>query len=146
MKIIGIEGSFRTEMGWIFPTHEDFKLITFTQAKQMDLNKIDAFIQTNVLGRFKNSMIDHFKLMDKFKKPRIVIEQAPFRKNLDFDKPETCYYKVGLNNFTWNEGIFYNKNSPSDRWEKIKKEQNIEIKPWRHMQYTGNEYILFFLF
>ena len=145
MKIIGIEGSFRTEMGWIFPTHEDFKLITFTQAKQMDLNKIDAFIQTNVLGRFKNSMIDHFKLMDKFKKPRIVIEQAPFRKNLDFDKPETCYYKVGLNHFTWNEGIFYNKNSPSDRWERIQKEQNIEIKPWRQDRYDDSKYILFLL-
>ena len=28
--IIGIEGSFRLKMGWIFPTHKDFKLMTFT--------------------------------------------------------------------------------------------------------------------
>ena len=33
-------------------------------------------------------------------------------------------------------GIFYNKNSPSDRWEKIKKEQNIEIKPYEKMNIT----------
>ena len=34
--IIGIEGSFRLEMGWQFPTHKDFKLVTFEEAKQLD--------------------------------------------------------------------------------------------------------------
>ena len=146
--IIGIEGSFRLEMGWIFPTHKDFKLISFEEAKSMNMEEYDnveAFIQTNVLGIIKNNMKDQHDFMDSTGKPRIVIEQATFRKNIDFDKPETCYYKVGLNHFTFNEGIFYNQNSPADRWEKIKKDQNIEIKPWRHMQYTGNEYILFLL-
>lgn len=146
--IIGIEGSFRLEMGWIFPTHKDFKLISFEEAKSMNMEEYDnveAFIQTNVLGIIKNNMKDQHDFMDSTGKPRIVIEQATFRKNIDFDKPETCYYKVGLNHFTFNEGIFHNQNSPADRWEKIKKDQNIEIKPWRHMQYTGNEYILFLL-
>ncbi len=146
--IIGIKGSFRLEMGWIFPTHKDFKLISFEEAKSMNMEEYDnveAFIQTNVLGIIKNNMKDQHDFMDSTGKPRIVIEQATFRKNIDFDKPETCYYKVGLNHFTFNEGIFYNQNSPADRWEKIKKDQNIEIKPWRHMQYTGNEYILFLL-
>ena len=146
--IIGFEGSFRLEMGWIFPTHKDFKLISFEEAKSMNMEEYDnveAFIQTNVLGVIKNNMKDQHDFMDSTGKPRIVIEQATFRKNIDFDKPETCYYKVGLNHFTFNEGIFHNQNSPADRWEKIKKDQNIEIKPWRHMQYTGNEYILFLL-
>ena len=68
--------------------------------------------------------------MDSTRKPRIVVEQdQSFRKNLDFDKPETYYYKVGLNHFTYDQGIFYNKNSPSDRWEKIKEQQKIDIKP-----------------
>jgi len=83
--------------------------------------------------------------MDKKNKPRIVIEQATFRKNLDFDKPETYYYKVGLNHFTYDEGIFYNKNSPSDRWEKIKKDLDIEIKPWKNNDYDDSQYILFLL-
>jgi hypothetical protein len=143
--IIGIEGSFRLKMGWVFPNHKDFMLCNFDAAKQLDMNKVDAFIQTNVLGAIKNNMKEQHDFMDSTGKPRIVVEQATFRKNIDFDKPETCYYKVGLNHFTYDDGIFYNKNSPSDRWEKIKKEQNIEIKPWRHMQYTGNEYILFLL-
>ena len=143
--IVGIEGSFRLKMGWVFPNHKDFMLCNFDAAKQLDMNKVDAFIQTNVLGAIKNNMKEQHDFMDSTGKPRIVVEQATFRKNIDFDKPETCYYKVGLNHFTYDEGIFYNKNSPSDRWEKIKKEQNIEIKPWRHMQYTGSEYILFLL-
>ena len=51
--IIGIEGSFRLKMGWQFPTHKDFKLVTFEEAKQLDMNEVDAFIQTNVLGFIK---------------------------------------------------------------------------------------------
>ena len=143
--IVGIEGSFRLKMGWVFPTHKDFMLCNFDAAKQLDMKNVDAFIQTNVLGAIKNNMKVQHDFMDSTGKPRIVVEQATFRKNIDFDKPETCYYKVGLNHFTYDEGIFHNENSPGDRWEKIKKEQNIEIKPWRHMQYTGNEHILFLL-
>ena len=143
--IVGIEGSFRLEMGWQFPTHKDFKLVSFDEAKRLDMNEVEAFIQTNVLGFIKNNMKDQHDFIASTGKPRIVIEQATFRQNIDFDKPENYYYKVGLNHFTYNEGKFFNQDSPSDRWERIKKEQNIEIKPWRHMQYTGNEHILFLL-
>ena len=83
--------------------------------------------------------------MDSTGKPRIVIEQATFRRNIDFDKPETCYYKVGLNHFTYDKGIFHNQNSPADRWEKIKEEQKIDIKPWRQDEYNDNKHILFLL-
>ena len=143
--IIGIEGSFRTEMGWIFPTHKDFKLVSFDEAKKLDMNNVEAFIQTNVLGVIKNNMKDQHDFMDKTGKPRIVIEQATFRKNIDFDNPYSYYYKVGLNHFTYNEGIFFNEDSPSDRWLKIQKEQDIEIKPWRQDKYDDSKYILFLL-
>ena len=49
--IVGIEGSFRLEMGCIFPTHKDFKLISFEEAKSMNMEEYDNvedFIQTNV--------------------------------------------------------------------------------------------------
>ena len=143
--IIGIEGSFRLEMGWQFPEHKDFMLCNFDAAKRLDMKNVDAFIQTNVLGFIKNNMKDQHDFMDSTGKPRIVVEQAVFRKNIDFDKPETNYYKVGLNHFTYNEGKFFNHNSPSDRWEKIQKEQDIEIKPWRHDRYDDSKYILLLL-
>ena len=143
--IIGIEGSFRLEMGWQFPEHKDFMLCNFDAAKRLDMKNVDAFIQTNVLGFIKNNMKDQHDFMDSTGKPRIVVEQAVFRKNIDFDKPETNYYKVGLNNFTYNEGKFFNHNSPSDRWKRIQKEQNIQIKPWRKDYYNDNKYILLLL-
>jgi len=143
--IIGIEGSFRLEMGWHFPEHKDFMLCNFDAAKRLDMKNVDAFIQTNVLGFIKNNMKDQHDFMDSTGKPRIVVEQAVFRKNIDFDKPETNYYKVGLNHFTYNEGKFFNHNSPSDRWERIQKEQDIEIKPWRHDRYDDSKYILLLL-
>ncbi len=143
--IIGIEGSFRLEMGWHFPEHKDFMLCNFDAAKRLDMKNVDAFIQTNVLGFIKNNMKDQHDFMDSTGKPRIVIEQAVFRKNIDFDKPETYYYKVGLNHFTYNEGKFFNHNSPSDRWNRIQKEQDIEIKPWRHDRYDDSKYILLLL-
>ena len=143
--IIGIEGSFRLEMGWQFPEHKDFMLCNFDAAKRLDMKNVDAFIQTNVLGFIKNNMKDQHDFMDSTGKPRIVVEQAVFRKNIDFDKPETYYYKVGLNHFTYNEGKFFNHNSPSDRWNRIQKEQDIEIKPWRHDRYDDSKYILLLL-
>ena len=143
--IVGIEGSFRTEMGWVFPTHKDFILCNFEAAKRLDMNDVEAFVQTNVLGFIKNNMKVQHDFMDSTGKPRIVIEQATFRKNLDFDRPEINYYKVGLDHFTFNQGRFFNENSPSDRWEKIKKEQDIKIKPWRKDKYTDDKYILFLL-
>jgi len=143
--IIGIEGSFRLEMGWHFPEHKDFMLCNFDAAKRLDMKNVDAFVQTNVLGFIKNNMKDQHDFMDSTGKPRIVVEQAVFRKNIDFDKPETNYYKVGLNHFTYNEGKFFNHNSPSDRWNRIQKEQDIEIKPWRHDRYDDSKYILLLL-
>ena len=146
--IVGIVGSFRLEMGWVFPTHKDFKLLNFSDVKNMsmeDYDNVEAFVQTNILGYHKNNMKDQHDYIANTGKPRIIIEQAPFRKNIDFDKPETCYYKVGLNCFTYDKGIFYNENSPSDRWERIKKEQDIEIKPWRKDVYNDSKYILFLL-
>ena len=83
--IIGIEGSFRLEMGWIFPTHKDFKLVTWNEAKSLDMKNVDAFIQTNILGFHKNNMKIQHDFMDNTGKPRIVLEQATFRKNLDFN-------------------------------------------------------------
>ena len=37
--IVGIEGSFRLEMGWQFPTHKDFKLLSFSDANNMNMEE-----------------------------------------------------------------------------------------------------------
>lgn len=51
------------------------------------------------------------------------------------------YLRIGINSFMNDEGIFNNLNSPSDRWEKIKQQLNIDVKPWRE----DGEHILIML-
>ena len=39
--IVGIEGSFRLEMGWIhLPSHKDFMLCNFSDVKQLDMKML----------------------------------------------------------------------------------------------------------
>ena len=47
--ILGIQGAFNTKAGFVFPTHEDFKLIQWKDRREY-LGKPDAFIQSNILG------------------------------------------------------------------------------------------------
>ena len=54
MNIIGIQGAFSTEAMFIFPKHEDFKLIEYPERHN---HKADAYIQTNVLGVMKNTWV-----------------------------------------------------------------------------------------
>ena len=63
-------------------------------------------------------------------KPVIVFESATFRRNIKVGDPN-YYYRIGLNDYTYDKGIFKNKNSSPDRWKMIQEEQGIEIKPWR---------------
>jgi len=147
MNIIGINGAYRTEVKgnplFPFPTHTDFKLIEF---EERDKHNADVYVQTNVLGHMKHKPKDRMKDMYNYikeqNKPIIVFEQATFRKNLDMANDlDNYYFRVGLNHYTFNEGIFKNENSSKDRWNQIQKEQNIEIKPWK----TNGDYILFLL-
>jgi hypothetical protein len=133
MKIIGVTGAFREESLFVFPTHKDYKLIDYNNKNflEQESKNADAFVQTNVLGVFKTKMKRQYEWILNQNKPRIVFEQATFRRNLDIKKSNDYYYRVGLNHYTYDEGDFKNKNSSSDRWLKIQKEQDIEIKPWK---------------
>ena len=135
--IIGIKGAFNTKAGFVFPTHEDFKLIEY---KDRDKHKADAYIQSNILGRMKIINADMYRYIIEQKKPILVVEQATFRQNLNIDKPD-YYYRVGKNCYTYNKGYFNNVGCKPDRWLQIQKEQNIEIKPWK----KNGDYILLLL-
>lgn len=135
--IIGIKGPFNENNHYVFPTHEDFKLIEWSDR---DNHKADAYIQTNIKGNIKTVNADKYKWISAQSKPILVVEQATFRQNLDIQKPD-YYYRVGKECYTYNKGYFNNKNCPSDRWLQIQREQNIEIKPWKE----NGDYILLLL-
>lgn len=44
---------------------------------------------------------------------------------------EDTWYRVGVNGFLADTGNFNNKRKPSDRWEKVQKELDVELKPYR---------------
>jgi hypothetical protein len=52
-----------------------------------------------------------------------------------------AYHRYSWTSYFQDEGDYCNKNSPSDRWLRIQKEQRIEIKEWR----TTGEYVLVIL-
>ena len=103
MNIIGIRGAFSTEAMFIFPKHKDFKLVEYPDRHN---HKADVYIQTNVLGVMKRKNAEKYQFILDQNKPKIVIEQATFRKNLDIEKPDDYYFRVGLNHYTFNDGIF----------------------------------------
>lgn len=137
--IVGISGAFNTKAGFVFPTHEDFKLIQWKDRNQY-IKTAKAYIQSNILGRMKIIYADMYRHILEQKKPTLVVEQATFRQNLDIDK-EDYYYRVGRGCYTYNNGFFNNKNCKSDRWLQIQRDQNIEIKPWK----KNGDYILLLL-
>ena len=73
---------------FIFPKHEDFKLIEYPERHN---HKADVYIQTNVLGVMKKKNAEKYQFILDQNKPKIVIEQATFRKNLDIEKPDDYF-------------------------------------------------------
>lgn len=92
----------------------------------------DAFFQINVpkITKSNHKMRDYFEFFLSQKKPILVCESSPFRKNLTHvDRNSAIMFRLGWDHYL-RQGKFNNKNSPSDRWEKIKEQQNIKIKDW----------------
>ena len=133
MKIVGFEGAFREGDFFKFPKNKTYKLLDFDKA---GTENADAYVTTGVKGYYK-SYGEQYDYIAKTKKPVIVFEGASFRRGIQVGD-KNYYYRVGLNDYTYNKGIFKNQNSPSDRWKMIEEEQGIEIKPWR----TKGDYIL----
>ena len=138
MNIIAIREIFKTQFGFYLPNHPDFSMKMWNEVD--DYTYADAFIQSNIAGRFKclelNPLYEWVK-----KKPVLCMEQAIFRKNMNMHDTRNYYFRLGLNSYTYDKGVFKNKNSPPDRWKTIQEKCEIEIKPWK----TKGDYILILL-
>lgn len=122
------------------------------------LNDIDVAVQVCFLNEYKGekkgwSAEQCFRreitaILNKKKKRVITIDTAAIlnqhelidrtlfanKTQADLEKTlESVYYEIGYGGIK-NNGIYYNKDSPADRWNQL----NIKLKPWRK---TG-EYIL----
>lgn len=125
-----------------FPTHYPFVEQSFEQAKKE--NDADAYVQINLRHPYhvKEPFREPFyKFIEKSGKPRIVLETAVFRQDSLSNNKER-YKRFAWNSFLYNEADFGPIDNPSDRWDRIRKEQNITIDPWK--KYRG-KYVLIFL-
>lgn len=119
----------------------DFKLSNWHLVDFSDpiKDRADAFFQINVIKRKTIQSLEYKYIIDS-KKPVLVCESNLFRKNSYPITDERCYFRLGWGHFLRN-GNFNNLNSPSDRWNQIKKVQNLVIKDWKN----DGDYILLVL-
>ena len=122
--------SFKIFQNNYFPLNfqfEGFDIIDYFDERKYEA---DCFFQVNV-KKDKTKNVVEYDFIKESKKPFLVCESNIFRKNSYLTKNNDYnFYRLGWNHFL-RQGNFNNKNSPPDRWNKIKKIQNIEIKDWR---------------
>lgn len=72
-------------------------------------------------------------------KPFVVIETPLIGRGPVTDILQDSWYRIGVNGFLADTGRFFrqNKNYSADRWNKIKHQLGVELKPWRDSQ-EGN--------
>lgn len=129
MKVVAIE-----ELMWSWhPLPLDWKIVPFSDRKTIE--DADVLVQSNQSGSKKEKKIGHiYNYVKTSNKPFIVTESAVFRKNMPDPNPAKLgktYHRYSWTSYFRDEGDYCNANSPSDRWEQVKKDQNLVVKPWR---------------
>lgn len=132
------------------PLQPNFKILTskkrppFDSTTRQVIDKADIFLLENNpnANKTRRKYPWIFNIIEKSGRPWIVTEGPLFRKNHVAHPWQGCYYRWSWFSYFNNKGNYCNKNSPSDRWERIQKEQNIQIHPWKKER---GEYILFMM-
>ena len=136
MKIVAIE-----ELLWTYhPLPKDIHVVPFKDKKIIE--SADILLQTNIKGGKREKKLGNiYQYVLDSGKPFICVESAVFRRNMPAPPNPKAYHRWSWTSYFRDEGDYRNDNSPSDRWEQIQKDQNIEIKDWK----SSGEYILLIL-
>ena len=79
------------------------------------------------------------EIHERFKGRMITTESSLFRRNAQPHEGPDPYFRFSLGGFMRDDGYFHDgEPKPSDRWEMLRREQGLELLPWR----TGGDYIL----
>lgn len=125
--------AFKHQITDAFPLEfniEGWEIIDF---KDRDDYKTDYYLQVNV-DKPDNKKDETYRYIKGTGKPYLVCELSCFRQNSYKGDPDNWYFTLGWFHFL-RQGYFNNNNCPSDRWNKIKAYQNIQVLPWN----TGNK-------
>lgn len=94
-----------------------------------------------IFGSWKDRNIQHHQVKNKVVssgRPFIVNETSLLGRQKVSDTFDENWFRIGVNGFLADTGLFNNKNSPVDRWEKISAAINIKLLPWS----VSGDYIL----
>lgn len=136
MKIVAIQ-----ELLWTYhPLPKTVEIVPFADKNSID--SADILLQTNIRGGKKERKLGKiYQYVMDSNKPYICVESAVFRRNMPTPPNPKAYHRWSWTSYFRDDGDYCNQNSPSDRWQQIQKDQNIEIKDWR----TTGKYILVIL-
>ena len=96
------------------------------------INKADIFLQSNILEQKRQKKLGHIYEFIRYSgKPYICAESAVFRRNMPNYPAPQAYHRFSWWSYFQDEGEYNVSNCPSDRWEQVQQEQNIEIKEWQ---------------
>jgi len=96
------------------------------------IKSADIFLQSNILEQKRQKKLGHIYEYIRYSgKPYICAESAVFRKNLPNYPHPKAYHRFSWWSYFYDEGEYNADNCPPDRWYKIQKEQDIEIKDWQ---------------
>lgn len=140
MLIGAIKGAIKknpAKMSKMFSSQND----EFYFAETIDdpkLKDVDIFIQTNLIKQkfYEKDRAQQYQYILDSKKPKLVMESPMFRSIEKGEKNQ--YYRLGWNSYQYHEADYNNLNSPSDRWNKLQKQYNINVKDWK----TKGDYVL----
>src|SRR6056300_863583 len=123
MNVIGIEKVFRTHP---LPGLDNFKVVSWDDKES--IKNADIYIQANIMECKHRKLRPMYQYIKDSGKPWIVAESAVFRKNMKQPPNPMAYHRYSWYSYYRDEGLYNNKNRPSDRWDQIQRDQNIEIK------------------
>jgi len=132
-KIIAIK-----ELMWTYhPIPASVEVVDFSNKKK--INSADILLQTNIKGGKREKKLGNiYQYVIDSGKPFICVESAVFRRNMPAPPHPMAYHRWSWTSYFQDDGDYCNNNSPSDRWDQIRTDQNIEIKEWN----TSGDYIL----
>lgn len=133
MKIVAIK-----ELMWTYhPIPSSVEVVDFSNKKK--INSADILLQTNIKGGKREKKLGNiYQYVIDSGKPFICVESAVFRRNMPTPPHPMAYHRWSWTSYFQDDGDYCNNNSPSDRWDQIRTDQNIEIKEWN----TSGDYIL----
>ena len=134
--VVGIEEMYRNHP---IPNLPNFKIVPWSDQKT--IRSADVYIQNNILGQKRRKLNHYYQYILDSGKPFLVVESAVFRRNMKQPPHPIAYHRYSWTSYFQDEGDYCNENSPPDRWQRIQKEQNLEVKDWR-LNLDGNVLLL----